>query len=562
MDRDTNRVPPSDASADGMAGTHYLTGGGFEAEDALAGQWTIPNPQSDGCLSLDHKSPHSGTSCLRITVPAEGRQGWPHGAICRIESAPAGRRVLLSAWVRTESVAPPAGVCVYVGGYDTEGRTVSHSRTGTVRSEAWTRIETQAAVPAEVTHFQVMPFLSGPGTAWVDDIALVDAGPADKLQMRRASMRPPEGPVLALARGQWRFEPEQDAAGFRVWFPIPLCSDDQAPLGFRLEVEPAESLLGYTLRERLLGNWMAELRMADMAAGSTATVTWEVPALLRPHDYGALPAEIACPAPIPDDVCLWLAATRCVQADHDGIRERAARLRAASPDLLAFARGAVRVFLEAPQGAQAPTLDAVAALSGWGSCTNHANLAAALLRAAGIPARVLAGYPTWCGPTQTHYIVQFWAGEYGWVLAESSRGDVPCPSTSQVQVAIAYPEDEDRSFRDFEGEDPHARVAMGGGGFWMSATEADERPGLDWIGTIGVPGGNCDHEAVVLTEFESKDPDLNAAFEAATAFWPAYRAIRAKGGDLPEAAGRVQAMEDSRTAGELLGHLTDAARLL
>jgi len=547
------------------AGTNLLAAGDFEAEDVFAAQWRALNTASQGRFALDQAAPHGGASCLRIEVPAETRGGQPRGVVYRVEPAPAGRKVRLSAWVRTEDVTPPAGAGVCVQGCDAGAECVAffttQSTEGLARGEEWTRIQTESAVPPEVHHLLVMAFLSGSGTAWLDDLELVDVGPADPADLEAARIpKRIEGPALALAQGRFRFEAQQEAEGFRVWVPLPLCFEDQVPLGLRIQVEPAERLEGYTLRERLPGDWMAELRLAKLPAGRWADITCEVPVLLRAHDYTSVPAEIPYPDAdaLPAEVRPWLAATRCVQADDPAIRERARQLREAAPDLLAFARAAVQVPGEAPAGTMPPALDAVAALSAQGSCTSNANLVAALMRAAGISARVLAGYPTWSPPLQTHYVVEFWAGEQGWVWAESSLGVVPCPSPYQVQVAIVYPEDEDRSFRDFGGEEPHVRAAMDGVP-WMSLTEFGPPRAVRMVGMVGPKDRNCDHQAVVLAQISADDPDLEAAFEAATAFWPAYRAVRAEGRDLPEVAACVKAMEQAKTGAELLRHLAEAA---
>jgi len=91
-------------------------------------------------------------------------------------------------------------------------------------------------------------------------------------------------------------------------------------------------------------------------------------------------------------------------------------------------------------------LDAVTALTHRGSCTSNANLVAALFRASGVPARVLAVYPTNGQPLQTHYIVEYFVPGYGWVWAESSIARTPWEPYKEVVVNVVYPEDEDRSF--------------------------------------------------------------------------------------------------------------------
>jgi transglutaminase-like putative cysteine protease len=57
---------------------------------------------------------------------------------------------------------------------------------------------------------------------------------------------------------------------------------------------------------------------------------------------------------------------------------------------------------------------------GYAVCTGKANLAAALARTLGIPARILLVLPS-------HFIVEFWIPDYGWVRGESTRGLFPEP---------------------------------------------------------------------------------------------------------------------------------------
>jgi hypothetical protein len=71
-------------------------------------------------------------------------------------------------------------------------------------------------------------------------------------------------------------------------------------------------------------------------------------------------------------------------------------------------------------------------------------LTATLLRASGIPARIVASYPSWWGPLQTHYIVEAYMPEYGWYSIESTMCQSPWPNTHQVNFAIIPPQHEDR----------------------------------------------------------------------------------------------------------------------
>ncbi len=102
-------------------------------------------------------------------------------------------------------------------------------------------------------------------------------------------------------------------------------------------------------------------------------------------------------------------------------------------------------------------LDARAGLEFGGSCTNRANLAAALLRARGIPARTLAHLPTWYPKFYEHWLVEYWHPGAGWVWLESTLAQFrPDPWTMAV-LNVANPDDEDKAF-----EPLHLRYVMPG----------------------------------------------------------------------------------------------------
>lgn len=72
---------------------------------------------------------------------------------------------------------------------------------------------------------------------------------------------------------------------------------------------------------------------------------------------------------------------------------------------------------------------------GYGVCTGKANLAVALARALGIPARILS-------VLASHFISEFWIPDYGWVRGESTQGIFPDPKHIWTVVWIGDIEDE------------------------------------------------------------------------------------------------------------------------
>jgi len=72
---------------------------------------------------------------------------------------------------------------------------------------------------------------------------------------------------------------------------------------------------------------------------------------------------------------------------------------------------------------------------GYAVCTGKANLAVALARSLGIPARILA-------VLSSHFICEFWTPDYGWVRGESTQGIFPDPKHIWTVDWIADIEDE------------------------------------------------------------------------------------------------------------------------
>jgi hypothetical protein len=157
----------------------------------------------------------------------------------------------------------------------------------------------------------------------------------------------------------------------------------------------------------------------------------------------------------------------------------------------------------------------VEALDKQGSCTSCANLVAAVLRACGVPARIVAGYPSWSGPLQTHYIVEAYVPEYGWYPIESTMGRSPWPNDQQALVAIIPPRHEDQAMAG-------ARVGVAGGVPYLSLTEL---PGNDGyciaVGAIEDAAG-CDHQCRAIQGLEGTNKQWKLANAAARTKWRAW----------------------------------------
>ena len=161
----------------------------------------------------------------------------------------------------------------------------------------------------------------------------------------------------------------------------------------------------------------------------------------------------------PEAIGGWNHSTACVQSAAPQIREIEQKLAAPGDSTEAYARK-VMTFVKDDLGKGAPfkALDALAALECGGSCTNKANLTAALLRAHGIPARTVSHMPTWSkDKLYEHWLAEYWQPGKGWVALDSTIGSWEPDRRSRVVLSIANPADEDRAF-----EPLHERFVMPG----------------------------------------------------------------------------------------------------
>src|SRR5262245_18687218 len=77
--------------------------------------------------------------------------------------------------------------------------------------------------------------------------------------------------------------------------------------------------------------------------------------------------------------------------------------------------------------------------TGQAVCTGYANVCAAVLVAAQVPARILACLQTG-GRLQEHYIVEAWASGPGWVRLESTMAAFPWEDSKNLVLRVIDPQ--------------------------------------------------------------------------------------------------------------------------
>jgi hypothetical protein len=514
---------------------------GFEsgAVASVPDDWAAPEIAGYATTNSDD-DPLEGTQCA--TIRCEGGLAGRFGNLVqRIDVTPyRGKRLRFRAAVRTSESAGKARLWLRVDRATAEGAPAmgafDNMGNRPITSSKWKHYEIVADVAEDANRVSVGMMFSGPGQAWIDDASLnvvgddvavttrspQDAGGSDSAQ---TDVKPGLFEILGDMVIAPAAKTEADTAGGDpdavlreqdVLIPLPLSYRDQTPLSYELCVTPPTGVVAVEVDRDGPQNTVLKVKLAGGRRGAVK-ITFRSVLLIAPSDFTSVPKTAPFPENWPEEVTPWLAASWCVDSEHEQIQTMAAGIRAQTGDVLETIRRvqeATGIVFRLAQG-RGESLTAVEALDKQGSCTSCANLVAAVLRACGVPARIVAGYPSWSGPLQTHYIVEAYVPEYGWYPIESTMGRSPWPNFQQALVAIISPRYEDRSRAG-------ARVGVAGGVPYLSLTEL---PGNDGsciaVGAIEDARG-CDHHCRALRGLEGASDQWNLAAAAARPHWEAW----------------------------------------
>jgi hypothetical protein len=537
--------PPTLAHALSPTGTTPggLANGGFEegAVGEMPEGWSVPAVLGfEAALSDD--TPLVGSQVATIRRIAES--GAPFGNLLqRVDATPfRGKRVRFRAAARADVSGPrnQAQLWLRVDRVTTDGQRAlgafDNMGDRPITSANWSHYEIVGDVVDDAEQITLGMMFVGQGQAWIDDASIEVVGsevpitakspqgagrsgkPLEELKpglfeivgaMRIAPMRGLTERVVHLFQGEGPAGPPQ-----YVLIPLPLAYRDQAPLSYQLSVDPPSAIEAIEIIADGPVNHVLKAQLADQSEWNHVDINFKAIVAVGPTDFEGVPAKAPIPAVWPDDAKPWLAATWCADAQHERIKAIGVGFRSRTSDVLEVIRlvqGEAGKAFASAQG-RVTSLTAVEALDKQGSCTSCANLVAALLRASGVPARVVSGYPSWSGPLQTHYIVEAYVPDYGWYPMESTMGQAPWPNTHQVNVAVIPPEHEEEA-------KAGARPGIAPGVPYLSLTELpDTRASLASVGMLeGAPG--CDHECRMLRPLVGTPEQWREAIELAKTRW-------------------------------------------
>ncbi|MHC5036113.1 MAG: transglutaminase-like domain-containing protein [Planctomycetota bacterium] len=466
-----------------------------------------------------------GSQGMQFTGPKDvSAKARPAGITQILRDLEPGRTVVVTVWLRLTSFR---GLCLVWARCD--GKDGPERREGAFQnstgagydlqgSTIWSPV-TVMVTPGEKTAGLIIGILvRGIGTVAVDEVhAFAREAPAES---RPARGRPPKaGPGLYRAEGWYVLKDAKGADRMKVWIPVPILWRDQIPLTFRAWTDPEGHIQSISLIRRSNGFHFAEIVLGELTKAGELRFRWESHVLALPHMETPIPKGIALPLnEVPAEVKGWLAPSWCCDAAHPEVLKIAEAIRKSGSTADVLVPATLKRMQSIFRGAKGrvTALTAVQALTKRGSCTSCANLGAALLRALGIPARVIAGYPTWSGPLQTHYVVEYWLPKGGWRLMESTRCLDDRPGYEQIEVAMVLPEDESEA-------KAKGRVAAAGAVPYLSLTEYPEAKGREspWlVGNIPNRPGS-DHQAVQIAIFEAAPEVWETAVKQLKARWRA-----------------------------------------
>ncbi|MGE3174659.1 MAG: transglutaminase family protein [Planctomycetota bacterium] len=377
-----------------------------------------------------------------------------------------------------------------------------------IREDTWQHYEITADVADDAVRVVVGLLMMGSGTVWIDDASLEIVG--DDVPTTAEAARDAAAPGLVEVRMAADVTAVRAADATTLRFPLPLAYRDQTPLTFRLQLDPPVDASA-RIEIGPGPNRVLALELRDLPALTKFAIAWQSTVLVQPSDFADVPRRAPFPKAWPAEAEPWLASTWCCEHEDDRVAAVAAEVRGDETDVLRVIDRALdragKIFRDAE--GRVTELTAVQALDHQGSCTSCANLLAALLRGAGVPTRILSGYPLWSGPLQTHYIVEAWVPDHGWYPIESTRCQAPWPNHEQVNVSIVPIEHEAKGLA-------RGRPCAAGAVPFLSLTEYDDAAPLRLAGTLKQ---YCDHEARMVRALTGKPSQWTRARTFARERW-------------------------------------------
>jgi len=532
---DASRLPASARTRSAATIAPLVVNGSFD-HDTLGWRFYAQLPATARSGWAPHQG-REGSGALQASAIPSGDTRQVLDWCTTLERLPVGHRLHVSAWVKgAKCEVSPVLTIAIMGPQGTLAFGTSQGTSSPNGDFGWTRIEASVPVPDGSTSALLSALLPGTGEVWFDDVA---AAKGDTLTAAERRAQPLEkGPGLLRVHSQMEYSlrtgaapsgfgragaPETPATGPRLLIALPLDYREQVPLTYEMTSTPPERIRSARVYEDRPGNRVVQVELLPLRPGEKVLLDWTSVVLVGHRSFRDVPKRALLPAQWPDEARPWLAASLCAESDDPRIRRVAASIRDTSADVVAIiAQTLTWMSDQKTEGRpMCSVFDAVQALDHSGSCLSNANLATALLRANGIPARILGGYPSWSwDPLGCHFIVEAYVPAYGWFPIEPSRFHAPVPPSDQIEVSIVPVE--------YEDERAVQRTSGARGLPYLSIGEflGDPGPFLELPALDRERGGGVEVDQLERFLRDVSLADIDRALASARAAWRAWLASK------------------------------------
>ena len=368
----------------------------------------------------------------------------------------------------------------------------------------WQARTLHLAIPEKTARLFVRGGMHGKGTAWFDELSL---------KFSKKTIRPTSGLVVfAEMEGAYFARAKVAAERATATLSLPAPFEGQMPVTYEAWSRPEGKIRQWAILAEGENRFL-KITLKPLKRGEKVDLQWRCRLLLRDRpemfDLGAsrLPlAEKVAPA-----LKAYLAPAKGIELASDEVKAAVKALKISDPGDFRSVIGAVSALLKGRLKYAGGT-DQGAAQSlrnGKAVCTGYANVACALLRAKGIPTRILANTITGAS-AQEHYIVESHLPRYGWVRYESTQRRFPVPDTGHIIVRVV------------QGDHPRSpgNVPL----YWKGSKD------IFLNARMAFGSGNCWQRSKVLARDTIAHADVDRAWAVLKKFWATQegKPIRAK----------------------------------
>lgn len=253
---------------------------------------------------------------------------------------------------------------------------------------------------------------------------------------------------------------KESTEAFTVLFSFPPQYGYQVPIYLEIHNDTTEKLLRYTIEDDInKPNKVIRFCIDSLDKHALVLLHFSCFVVVQNHDFNNLPSTVRFPRKwqIPEDTRIWLSSSKVVQVHSLLIQRKAQQLRSIHNNMIPFAENVAWFIKYHRYGLFVLQLnlgmffsqDARTTLLIGGENVGRSHLACALFRSQNIPARIILAHNDQGFWTQMHYMVEYYAPEYGWVLLDSTKGQTPYETKRQVINRICYPSDEQDTKTDY-----------------------------------------------------------------------------------------------------------------